>query len=112
MSPLSVLATSRVPPGVRGALNQWMLEVLPGVFVGRPSERVRSELWKALTGSLGEEPSAYAAWITQTNSDQGFAIQRFGDHRYEVTEHLGIQLITVRHSQSGPAVDPIGIEDF
>lgn len=112
MSPLSVLATSCVPVGVRGALNQWMLEVLPGVFVGRPSARVRGQLWAALTSSLGAEPDAYAAWISQDDSDQGFRIERFGDHRYSVTEHWGIQLITVRHRSEASASEPIGIEDF
>lgn len=99
MSPLSILATSCVPPGIRGALNQWMLEVLPGVFVGRPSARIRDQLWDALSMALLGQPGTYAAWITHAETEQGFTIKRVGDHRYSVEDYAGLQLITVRHSQ-------------
>lgn len=93
-----MLATSRVPRGIRGALNQWMVEVLPGVYVGRPSARVRGHLWEALVDAFEfEEDSPYAALIYHAESEQGFTIERIGEHRYEVADFDGLQLVTVRH---------------
>lgn len=98
MSSLCVLATSRVPPGIRGSLNQWMIEVLPGVYVGRPSARVRGYLWKSLVDAFEfEEDSPYAALIHQSESEQGFTIERVGEHRYAITDFDGLQLMTVMH---------------
>lgn len=96
MNGLCVFATSRVPEGTRGALNQWLTEVLPGIFVGRVSARVRGELWDILQRSLPLE-DAYAALIAHDTSEQGYTISRVGDHAYMPTEFDGLQLITITH---------------
>lgn len=97
MSAMSVFATSCVPPGIRGALNQWLIEVLPGVYVGRPSARVREYLWGALVEALQYEEKPYAALICQSSTEQGFEARTVGDHRYALLDFDGLQLVTVAH---------------
>ncbi len=107
MSGLCVLSTSCVPPGIRGALNQWMIEVLPGIFVGRPSRRVRDHLWVSLVDAFEGEDGPYAALIHQSDCEQGYRIEKVGDHRYAVTDFDGLQLITVRHRSGEAPFDPL-----
>lgn len=40
-----VLVLTACPPGLRGDVTRWLLEIAPGVFVGRLSARVRDRLW-------------------------------------------------------------------
>ncbi len=90
---LVVLATSSVPTGVRGALTQWYLEVLPGIFVGRPSARVRDLLWRSLCDGLALEEGGYAAQVQEAQTEQGFAIQTTGSHPYGITDFGGLLLV-------------------
>lgn len=110
MNSLCVLATSSVPPGIRGAMNQWFIETLPGMFVGRVSSRVRLAVWESLRESLTFEDGAYAALIEQDDSEQGFRISTIGEHAYEVSEHLGIQLVTVTHHKRPQQAEFDGFE--
>lgn len=41
-----VLVLTACPSGLRGDISRWMLEIAPGVFVGRLSTRVRERLWE------------------------------------------------------------------
>jgi len=41
-----VLVLSACPPGLRGYLTRWLLEISAGVFVGTASTRVRELMWK------------------------------------------------------------------
>lgn len=41
-----VIVLTACPTGVRGDLTRWLLEIAPGVFVGRLSSRVRERLWE------------------------------------------------------------------
>lgn len=97
MSPLCVITSSSVPPGVRGALNQWLIEVLPGVYVGRPTARIREYLWDALVAALAGEEKPYAALITQADTEQGYVARTVGEFRYELVDFDGLQLVTVEH---------------
>lgn len=40
-----VFVLTACPPGVRGDLTRWLLEIAPGVFVGQVTARVRDRLW-------------------------------------------------------------------
>ena len=40
-----VLMLTACPAGLRGHLTRWLMEIGPGVFVGRVSQRVRDLLW-------------------------------------------------------------------
>ncbi|WP_245570413.1 type I-E CRISPR-associated endoribonuclease Cas2e [Microbacterium luticocti] len=41
-----VLVLSACPPGLRGYLTRWLLEISAGVFVGSVSTRVRELMWE------------------------------------------------------------------
>lgn len=42
---MTVIVLSACPVGLRGDLTRWLLEIAPGVFVGRVSARVRERVW-------------------------------------------------------------------
>lgn len=95
MSQLCVIASSSVPAGVRGALTQWLLEIMPGLFVGRVSGRIREYLWSELSTALALEEGTYAALVRQdSNSEQGFSLTTVGNYRYEIEDFQGISLVT------------------
>jgi CRISPR-associated protein Cas2 len=54
MPSMVVLATTAVPDHLRGALSRWAIEVVPGIFVGTVSARVRDELWKAVCDTVAD----------------------------------------------------------
>lgn len=112
MSPLCVFISSSVPPGIRGAMNQWLLEVLPGVFVGRISARIRDYLWQELAQALPAAEGSYAALIKQSDEmEQGFSVDTVGDYRYEIEDFAGLFLVT-RTRKLLPEVDfPDGLPD-
>lgn len=45
---MTVLVLIAASPGLRGHVTRWLVEIAPGVFVGRLSARVRDELWKTV----------------------------------------------------------------
>ena len=53
MPSMVVIATTAVPDHLRGALSRWTSEVVPGIFVGSVSARVRDELWRTVTEVVG-----------------------------------------------------------
>lgn len=97
MSHLCVFATSRVPEGIRGAMNQWCVEVLAGVFVGTLPARVRDALWDALSAGLAGIGSGYACLVRAADTDQGFEMLVVGDCGYLVQSFDGLQLVTRSH---------------
>ena len=49
---MMVLVTSAAPPGLRGELTRWLLEVAPGVYVGNLSARVRAQVWEIVQANI------------------------------------------------------------
>lgn len=45
---MTVVILTAVPPGLRGHLTRWLLELSPGVFVGYVSARVRELMWERI----------------------------------------------------------------
>lgn len=85
-----VLLVERVPDGLRGALRRWMLEVQPGTFVGRLSQRVREELWKRVAAQGG--PGA-AVLLWTARNEQGYEIEVWGQPDRRVLDFDGLQLV-------------------
>jgi len=54
MATMTVIATTAIPDHLRGALTRWMIEPAPGLYVGTLSARVRTELWTAVSASIGD----------------------------------------------------------
>lgn len=51
---MTVLLLTAVPPGLRGHLTRWLLEISPGVFVGYVSARVRDLMWERVVEYVDE----------------------------------------------------------
>lgn len=73
------LVLSKVPEGLRGHLTKWLMEVAPGVFVGKVSARVRDALWEITCDGLR---GGTAILIIATRNEQGFEIRNSG-HRWQ-----------------------------
>jgi CRISPR-associated protein Cas2 len=85
-----VLATTAVPDHLRGALSRWTIEVVPGIFVGTVSARVRDELWKAASQVVGD---GAAVLIHPSPTEQGFTIQTAGTRRRVPMDFDGLTLM-------------------
>lgn len=72
------LVVSKVPEGLRGHLTKWLMEVAPGVFVGKVSARVRDELWRITSDGL---EGGTALMVQSAPNEQGFEIRNIG-HRW------------------------------
>ena len=58
-----VISLTECPISLRGDLTKWLLEINPGVFVGRVSARVRGNLWGRVCDSIktGKATMVYSA---------------------------------------------------
>ena len=69
---MTVLLLQRVPPGLRGEITRWLVEVGTGVFVGRAGALVREQLWDAC---LAKADGGTVRMIWHDNSAQGFDLR-------------------------------------
>lgn len=51
---MTVIVLTTCPPGLRGFLTRWLLEISAGVFIGSPSARVRDILWSEVQQYAGQ----------------------------------------------------------
>lgn len=66
---MTVFIIEKVSASARGELSRWMIEIKPGVFVGKLSLTVSELLQKKiLTATI----------IRKTNTEQGFEIKTIG----------------------------------
>lgn len=93
MASVTVLATTAVPPSLRGALSRWTIEVIPGIFVGTLSARVRDELWSAASAVVGD---GAAVLIYSAATEQGFALRTAGARRRHPMDFDGLTLIRMQ----------------
>ncbi|MEU1854302.1 type I-E CRISPR-associated endoribonuclease Cas2e [Streptomyces sp. NPDC019990] len=90
MPSMVVIATTAVPDHLRGALSRWTSEVVPGIFIGSVSARVRDQLWQAVTEIVG---NGAALLIHPTDTEQGYAIRTAGSRRRIPADFDGLTLI-------------------
>lgn len=89
MGSLTVIVWRNAPAGARGQLTRWMLELEPGVFVGRLSARVREGLWeRALEADAGE-----ATLVLACRHGLGFELRQVGIPNWRAVEFDGVQLV-------------------
>ncbi|MCI0386216.1 type I-E CRISPR-associated endoribonuclease Cas2e [Streptomyces sp. CNQ085] len=93
MPSLLVIATTAVPDHLRGALSRWTSEVVPGIFVGTVSARVRDQLWDAVTETVGD---GAALLVHPADTEQGYAIRTAGTRRRVPMDFDGLTLIRMR----------------
>ncbi len=94
---MTVIVLTSCPPGLRGFLTRWMLEISAGVFIGNPSARVRDVLWNEVQQYANQGRALLAH---TTNNEQGFTF-RTHDHNWHPTDHEGLPLI--RRPNANPA---------
>jgi CRISPR-associated protein Cas2 len=87
---LTLIVLARVTPGLRGKLTRWMLEIHPGVFVGKLSPRVRDKLWKAVQAArrLGA-----CTLVFHAPNEQGFVLATAGDPTRTLADFDGLLLL-------------------
>ncbi|MFD0422411.1 type I-E CRISPR-associated endoribonuclease Cas2e [Streptomyces parvus] len=90
MPSMLVIATTAVPDHLRGALSRWTSEVVPGIFVGSVSARVRDQLWQAVTDTVG---NGAAVLVHPAPTEQGYAIRTAGTRRRVPADFDGLTLI-------------------
>ncbi|MBK8460684.1 MAG: type I-E CRISPR-associated endoribonuclease Cas2 [Micropruina sp.] len=84
-----VVVLTACPAGLRGHLTRWLLEIAPGIFVGKISARVRQELWARV---LDLSKDGRALMVFTKKGDQGLD---FLSHRHDWTpeDFDGIRLV-------------------
>ncbi len=86
-----VLVLTAVPPGLRGDLSRWLLEVAPGVFAGRVPRRVRDRIWERVRAGVRDGSAVLVAASGET--EQGYEIMTCGQHRWIPADYDGLTLI-------------------
>jgi CRISPR-associated protein Cas2 len=91
---MTVLVLVAVPPGLRGHLSRWLLEIGPGVFVGTVTARVRDHLWTRVNQYLGT--TGRAIMVYPARNEQGFVFKVAGDATFEPVDYDKLILIRRR----------------
>jgi CRISPR-associated protein Cas2 len=86
-----VIVAENAPPRLRGRLAIWLLEVRPGVYVGKVSARVREMIWDQVVKGI-EDGNAVMAW--STNTESGFDFTTLGTNRRIPVEMDGIKFVS------------------
>lgn len=86
---MTVVVLTAVPPGLRGVLTRWLLEIAPGVFVGHLSQRIREHLWERVIDGLGR---GRAILVFSQRSEQKLAFWVHG-HDWQPVDFDGISLM-------------------
>ncbi|MBD0842052.1 MULTISPECIES: type I-E CRISPR-associated endoribonuclease Cas2e [unclassified Streptomyces] len=96
---MTVIVLTNCPPGLRGFLTRWLLEISAGVFIGNPSARIRDTLWNEVQQYAGQGRALLAH---TTNNEQGFTF-RTHDHGWHPIDHEGLTLIRRPNPSTKPA---------
>jgi CRISPR-associated protein Cas2 len=96
---VTVIVVAACPVGLRGHLTRWLLEISPGVFVGRVSARVRDLLWQRTVDMV---KSGRAIMVHSANNEQGLA---FKVHQNEWVP-LDIEGVTLMLRPNTNSTDP------
>ncbi len=87
-----VIVLEKVPASLRGELTRWLLELSPGVFVGRVSGMVRDKLWEMVCQRM---KGGAGLLVHSSDCEQGFAFKVWGATRRMVVDFDGLSLLRV-----------------
>jgi CRISPR-associated protein Cas2 len=87
-----VMILEKVPLRLRGELTRWLIEPSTGVFVGHVNAMVRQRLWEKCCKARG---AGGIVQLWSTNTEQRFAMRKWGDTSRNIVEVEGLQLIQV-----------------
>lgn len=93
-----VLVLTACPPGLRGYITRWLLEISPGVFTGHVSARVRDLLWEK-TVSLAKDGRSIMVYSARNEQHLQFMVHR---HDWVPTDFDGIQLMMRPRNEAAP----------
>ncbi|MFJ6558119.1 type I-E CRISPR-associated endoribonuclease Cas2e [Streptomyces luteogriseus] len=93
----TVVVLIAAPPGLRGHLTRWFVEVAAGVYVGNPNPRIRERLWSVLTERIHD---GQAVMIEPATTEQGWTTRTVGRDRWTPVDFDGLTLMA-RPRQSG-----------
>lgn len=86
---MTVVVLTIVPPGLRGHLTRWMLEISTGVYVGFVTARVRELLWLRIV-ELSGDGRAIMVYAARNEQRLAFKVHR---HHWEPVDYDGVQLM-------------------
>lgn len=86
---MTVVVLTAVPPGLRGHLTRWLLEISPGVFVGNISARVRELMWQRVV-EFARDGSALMVYTARNEQRLTFEVH---GHDWEPVDFDGIALM-------------------
>jgi CRISPR-associated protein Cas2 len=81
---------------IEGQVSRKLIEVRPGVYAGSLSKRQTEILWDAVIKS---KPKA-ALIIYSAKTEIGISMKSFGDHRYQIVDQEGVQLVAYQKKNS------------
>ncbi|GAB3620813.1 hypothetical protein GCM10027417_20740 [Glutamicibacter endophyticus] len=84
-----VLVLTAAPSGLRGDLTKWLLEISPGIFVGKVNRRIREKLWERTTVLC---TTGRALMVYSTTGEQGLGFQVHG-HDWVPTDLDGVTVL-------------------
>ncbi len=84
-----VLMLTACPAGLRGHLTRWLMEIGPGVFVGKVSARVRDLMWARVI-ELAKD--GRAIMVHPARNEQGL-VYRVHRHDWVPTDVDGLTLM-------------------
>lgn len=84
-----MLVLTACPQGLRGQLTRWLLEISPGVYVGKPSARVKELLWQQTVSMV---KGGRAIMVESANNEQGLTFRVHG-HEWTPVDFDGLTLI-------------------
>lgn len=90
MSPLCVLWIEAVPEALRGSITRWMLEPVAGMFIGRPSAKVRDALWRLVEKHVVD---GRAVLVVTDQSEFGAKVKTVGESRRTMLDLDGLELV-------------------
>ena len=97
---MTVIVVAACPIGLRGHLTRWLLEIAPGIFVGKISARVRDRVWERVTEMV---KTGRAIMVHSADNEQGLAFKVHA-HDWIPVDYEGINLI-LRPADSDRATD-------
>ncbi|MGW4359448.1 type I-E CRISPR-associated endoribonuclease Cas2e [Streptomyces californicus] len=99
----TVVVLIAAPPGLRGHLTRWFVEVAAGVYVGNPNTRIRDRLWTVLVERIHD---GQAVMIEPASTEQGWTTRTAGRDRWSPIDFDGLTLMA-RPRQRGQTWRPV-----
>jgi CRISPR-associated protein Cas2 len=86
---MTVIVVAACPVGLRGHLTRWLMEISPGVFVGKISKRVRELMWLRV---LDMVKNGRAIMVYTADNEQGLAFE-VHEHNWRPVDYDGMNLM-------------------